>query len=1036
MKYFPTILVIVFICSINLFAQNTVTQKINEGYFSNPVKTNYGIVASNEFESSLYLINSSDIEELINAPGCGRYFSINKEGNLIGFKLINPDNGLQSPAILDLSNKKVTKLAEETENAGQVSFADDGAIVYSVDNELFVKSGSSLTKYNLGIYSNRTPVSPDGKSVIFKDDDDQLWIFDLSTSNKIRITDSKNGYGNASWSPDGNNILFTSIGTDIFVYNFKKQVTFSIGEGENPNWSPDGKLIIYHKKEIDFNKIALINSDIYLSNADGSIKGQVTNTKDECEMDAKFSSSSNVIIYHNYLKREIVQKNIESGQLNKSSGVNVICKSEEPLSLNFFNLPDKKANFAKSNSVMEWVHIHQVWDTRNSGSWYSQGEGYVCCGATSAMEVLASYGILKPWPMTTYGHTSNYGLYISDPYTYNGYTYSGYDGWPSGAHGYMWNGSGSPYANTVNFLKRHGITDTKRDESVSWNDVMTEINAGYPYIVCSTGLTSGHIVVIIGQSGTGHTVICNDPYGDKNVGSYGSIRNGKNAIYDWSDANTGREKVTPVVWAVTARFNQNISPEVLSYSPASPTDSIAATSAINVSFSQQMDTVSAAKAFSIVPNVEGTITWMDYNQTLSFIPSDHFSKSTKYTVTVDTTAKSFWMKNLATNLTFEFVVKNREHLGAFNLYPENNQEGISTTVQFRIAFDAQVPNTAFTGNIFLYNSAGVKVNVANAKIKTIDGKTYLTFEPKNQLEANCSYTLVYYNKIYDVENYHLQDTIRISFTTEAANEITGSILDDFETIKEWKNPSFSESTTGVDTTTSIFSITNSRKFQGLYTGKILYTFTNNSGGVCRIYNAAKPGLGSLTNSNLGLYVFGDNSKNTLELWFNDVSGDKIIELDTLNWTGWKLKSVDLSKLNSNGDIQFNSIVIRQNQSANLSGELYFDNLMSFSTTGVEQDNSTSLPVEFQLFQNYPNPFNPNTTIKFSLPEDCRITITIYNSVGEMVKEVLNESQSKGLHQVDVDGSKLTSGVYFYSLNAISANGNKSYSSSKKLIMLK
>ncbi len=1022
----------VIVFTIPIIASNN---PVDEGYFSNPIKTKYGIVVSNEFESSIYLINGSNLEELVNAPGCGRYLSIDKDGNLIGFKLINPVNGLQCPAILDLNSRKIMMLSEETENAGQVSFADDGSIAYTIQNTLFVTKGSKKTSFDLGLFSNRTPVSPDGNKVVYKDDSDQLWIFNLQTRHKSRITDSKIGYGNASWSPDGEKILFTSVGTDIFVYNLLNHSLATIGEGENPSWSNDGKLIIYHRKEIDFNKVALINSDIYVSGSDGSNKRKVTDTPDEIELDARFTDSGS-IIYHNYLKREILQKRVETNSLNKASAGNIIFKLNSSLELHFYNIADNKSIIKKSDSVIDWIHIHQVWDTRSSGTWYQNGEGYVCCGATSAMEVLASYGILKPMPFTTYGHTSNYGLYISDSYTFNGYTYSGFDGWPSGAHGYMWNGSGSPYANTVGFLKRHGITNTKRDESVGWSNVTTEINAGYPYIVCSTGLTAGHIVVIIGQYGTGHTVICNDPYGDKNVGSYGAIRNGKNAIYDWSDANTGREKVTPVVWAVTARYQPNVIPEVFSYLPAVPTDSISCNGVISINFTQQMDSASIINAFRIEPAIDGKFSWLEYHQTLCFKPNTPFTRSTKYVVTIDTTAKSIWATNLKNEFSMEFNVKSREHLNITSYYPINNQNEISTTVQFRVMFDAEVADNAFVGNVLLFNPAGSRITLTNVKIKLLDNKTYLTFEPKNALDPKSNYSLVYCNKINDVENYFLKDTLKINFTTEDAVNISGDLIDDFEAINGWQKPTFSNSTTGIDTLASSFKVSNSRKCHGLYTGKLTYSFSNNEGGLCRVFNSAKPDLSSKLNSQLGVYVFGDNSRNLLDLWFDENGIDKNVVLDTINWTGWKFKTLDLSSQNFTGDVHLNSIAVRQVSNASLSGEIYFDDLITIVTSDVTDGNKNQLPTEYELYQNYPNPFNPSTTIKFSLPKDSWIQISVYNSLGEMVKEIINENRLQGNYELKFDGSDLSSGVYFYKMKALAFDGKDLYTLTKKLVLLK
>jgi Secretion system C-terminal sorting domain len=95
----------------------------------------------------------------------------------------------------------------------------------------------------------------------------------------------------------------------------------------------------------------------------------------------------------------------------------------------------------------------------------------------------------------------------------------------------------------------------------------------------------------------------------------------------------------------------------------------------------------------------------------------------------------------------------------------------------------------------------------------------------------------------------------------------------------------------------------------------------------------------------------------------------------------------------------------------------------------------SLPTEFSLEQNYPNPFNPLTSIQFSLPVDAQVTIGVYNLVGEKVDEVVNKDFSTGSHKVNFNASTLTSGIYFYQIDATGNNG-KTFTSVKKMTLLK
>lgn len=100
----------------------------------------------------------------------------------------------------------------------------------------------------------------------------------------------------------------------------------------------------------------------------------------------------------------------------------------------------------------------------------------------------------------------------------------------------------------------------------------------------------------------------------------------------------------------------------------------------------------------------------------------------------------------------------------------------------------------------------------------------------------------------------------------------------------------------------------------------------------------------------------------------------------------------------------------------------------FSLAG---DVEISLPKNIELSQNYPNPFNPMTNIDFKLPADSRVTLSVFDIAGREVARLLNnEFKTADYYTVKFDGSKLSSGVYFYSLQA------GSFTQTKKLILIK
>ena len=98
-------------------------------------------------------------------------------------------------------------------------------------------------------------------------------------------------------------------------------------------------------------------------------------------------------------------------------------------------------------------------------------------------------------------------------------------------------------------------------------------------------------------------------------------------------------------------------------------------------------------------------------------------------------------------------------------------------------------------------------------------------------------------------------------------------------------------------------------------------------------------------------------------------------------------------------------------------------------TDVE-DITETLPTVYSLDQNYPNPFNPATMINFSVPKEEFVTLNVYNSIGQQVATLVNESKTAGTYRVDFNAANLSSGIYFYKITA----GN--FTETKKMILMK
>jgi len=83
-----------------------------------------------------------------------------------------------------------------------------------------------------------------------------------------------------------------------------------------------------------------------------------------------------------------------------------------------------------------------------------------------------------------------------------------------------------------------------------------------------------------------------------------------------------------------------------------------------------------------------------------------------------------------------------------------------------------------------------------------------------------------------------------------------------------------------------------------------------------------------------------------------------------------------------------------------------------------------------LYQNYPNPFNPSTKIKYQIPNESKVVITLYDILGKEIETLVNGSKEPGTYELELNAHSLASGTYIYKLVA------GDFVESKKMILLK
>jgi len=149
---------------------------------------------------------------------------------------------------------------------------------------------------------------------------------------------------------------------------------------------------------------------------------------------------------------------------------------------------------------------------------------------------------------------------------------------------------------------------------------------------------------------------------------------------------------------------------------------------------------------------------------------------------------------------------------------------------------------------------------------------------------------------------------------------------------------------------------------------------------------------------------------------------------------WIAQGTMLKNGQGYGIIQFDGPVIEGTYGPDLvlhlnnGTDIFLHTLIDFPTSIIENENYNLLG--FELMQNYPNPFNPNTTFKYSIPNESKVIIKVYDILGNEIETLINEEKPVGTYELNWYAANLPSGVYFYRLQA------GSFVETRKMILLR
>ena len=368
-------------------------------------------------------------------------------------------------------------------------------------------------------------------------------------------------------------------------------------------------------------------------------------------------------------------------------------------------------------------------------------------------------------------------------------------------------------------------------------------------------------------------------------------------------------------------------PEVLNYSPkVEITDSVLVSTQLTISFNWDMNEEETAKALTITPAVEGTITFEDDAHTMRFKPASRFEPGVEYTVTLGTGAchpDATFNNHLQEPFTFKFRTQNRGAVRVIQTYPANNSENIPVDAAFIAIFDGKLANSS-NKYFKVYDSKGNDISPAsrNVKLNSAAPAPYgsAKFELKaGALKPNSEYKMVIGAEVADVNGVIVNDPVTIKFKT--GDEVTSSVpvVNNLDTLFFEGDK---ETSTGV---TSVSTLRNTAsKYEGQASNKLTYTFSETNGEAVYVADDVTAIKGN-DKSTLGMYVFGDYTFNTLYAkWAveGDIQYTKICDLD---YAGWLYQEAEVTALPAGVDYQFMGFkIVRGTSFLSEKGEVSID----------------------------------------------------------------------------------------------------------------
>ncbi len=479
---------------------------------------------------------------------------------------------------------------------------------------------------------------------------------------------------------------------------------------------------------------------------------------------------------------------------------------------------------------------------------------------------------------------------------------------------------------------------------------------------------------------------------------------------------------------------------------------------LQITFSRPMDTASVNAAYSFSPAVASAARVWNANERTLTINTSAFQFGTQYTLTIQPTAKDKYNHPLDGDgngtggdaFVHHFSTRVPDAIApkvVFS-YPANLTLVKERRPVINLTFSEPIKTSSLSGKIsYVKDGSNTNIQTFTRYYPGTDNSAVNIFT-REDLEMGVFYKVRIEPGIEDLSGNASTTPFEFIFNSDAVLRQSLINIDLFESgISNWWVPQQSGSTTGILTdTTNIYS-------DGVYINhgsgsaksmKLTYGWDPLASQwlIREYFGATSPTIQLVRDNYLEAMVFGDGSGNKFRFCINDggSGGHEVNLWKTIDWFGWKLVRWDLYEDTvgnwiGNGTIEppvgFDSFQLTWTPGKKNIGTLYFDDLQftSYVMVGVEEE-LPGTPSAYALSQNFPNPFNPVTVIRYALPVAGDVEVSVYNSLGQKVRSLVDGYREAGNYQVSFDAADLPSGMYLYELRS------GGFTSVKKMILMK